>query len=274
MRQTQSPLQYYFENLQVQVNEALLGRVPEQWEYYNMIPLFNRLYFIVEGEGRIEIGGKEYFPVPGQMVIMPAGVPLSISNINENRYVKYWVHFHANVGELELFQLLQIPYVVTINDLPAATACLDELIASHRSKDNLSPLLQKSSMFKLLSLYFAQAGAEHVQLTTSPMTQMIGAVTRYIEKHLHETISVEALAGLIHLHPNYFIQQFKSALGLTPIQYVNKQRVDRVKMLLMTTEKTISEIADGMGLELYYLSRLFKKHTGFTPTEYRSAFFR
>lgn len=271
MKQKRSALQYYFDNLQVLVNAAVVGPVPESWEYLNIVPSFNRLYFILEGEGRIEIDGKIYYPVQNQLVIMPAGVPLSISKINENRYVKYWVHFHAFVGELELFQLINIPYVLTIQNIPAVKACLDELIQHHKSDSILAPLMQKTAMLQLLTLFFKEAGTEHIQLNPSPLTQLISTVTEYIEKHLHEPISVEDLAGLVHLHPNYFIQQFKTSLGLTPIQYVNKLRIERIKKLLITTGKTVSEIADELGVDLSYLSRLFKKHTGFTPTEYRIA---
>lgn len=269
MRQNWSSLQYYFDNLQVVVHLAVVGPVPDNWAYYNMIPSFNRLYFILEGEGRIDIEGKTYHPVQNQMVIMPSGVPLSISRINDNRYVKYWVHFHALVGELELFQLLSIPYVITVQDVTAVRTCLDELIKYNQSDHFLAPLKQKALMLQLLSMFFEQADIEKIQPKFSQMAQLINTVTEYIDQHLHETISVETLAGLVHLHPNYFIQQFKSSLGLTPIQYVNKLRIDRVKNLLLTTGMSVSEIADKLGLELSYLSRLFKKHTGFTPTEYR-----
>lgn len=270
MNSDQLPLRFYFDNMQVRVSAANFGRVPLHWRDVDFTPTFNRLYFIREGEGWIKIRDEEYYPGPGQMVIMPAGAPQSYSAISPNVFTKYWVHFTARVGEFDLFQLLEMPHQIRVSDIAAVEKRLDELIVCHRANGTLAPLRVKSILFELIAIFLETVGAKQIRINASSTLQKLNLVLHHIERHLSEQMTVEGLARLVHLHPNYFIQCFKSVLGMSPIHYVNKVRIDKAKLLLATSEKTVSEIAEELGMEPFYLSRLFKKYTGFTPSEYRA----
>jgi AraC-like DNA-binding protein len=106
-------------------------------------------------------------------------------------------------------------------------------------------------------------------LTATTSNSKINSVLSYIESHLADPMSVEELAKLVHFHPNYFMNYFKSMMGLSPIVYVNKKRLEKARRQLATSELSISDIAEGIGMELYYFSRLFRKQTGMSPSEYR-----
>jgi AraC-like DNA-binding protein len=62
---------------------------------------------------------------------------------------------------------------------------------------------------------------------------------------------------------------FKTLFGMPPIHYVNRMRMEAAKRLLLTTDRSVSSIAEEFGLQLYYFSRVFKKYSGFTPSEFR-----
>ena len=88
--------------------------------------------------------------------------------------------------------------------------------------------------------------------------------------HLSEEITLETLASLVHFHPNYFIRFFKQNLGVSPMQYVSKARIDHAKVLLKTTDEKIADIASLTGFhDLFYFSQRFKEQTGFSPTDFR-----
>jgi AraC family transcriptional regulator, arabinose operon regulatory protein len=97
----------------------------------------------------------------------------------------------------------------------------------------------------------------------------MNAVLQYIEAHLTDNLTVEELAQIAHFHPNYFIQLFKNFTGNSPIQYINRVRLEKAKHLLTMTELNVSAIADAVGLELSYFSRMFREHNGVSPTAYR-----
>ena len=82
--------------------------------------------------------------------------------------------------------------------------------------------------------------------------------------------NVEEIADLAAVTKPYFIKIFKSEFGFSPIQYINKKKVERAQLLLYTTEQTVKEVAYALGFcDQNYFIRLFRKVTGITPQKYR-----
>ena len=89
--------------------------------------------------------------------------------------------------------------------------------------------------------------------------------------HLAESISVEALAELLELSPFHFSRVFKQATGMSPLQFVTRERIARAQQLIRETSRSLIEIA----LEVGYTSpshfaQVFRRAVGVAPTEFRS----
>jgi len=83
-------------------------------------------------------------------------------------------------------------------------------------------------------------------------------------------MTIRELAKIGHLNPTYFSNLFSKLMGTSPIQYINKRRVEKAQSLLLTTDATLYTIAQKVGfLDEYYFSRIFKKITGIAPQHYR-----
>ena len=81
------------------------------------------------------------------------------------------------------------------------------------------------------------------------------------------------LADAACMHPTYFVRRFGEAFGMPPMAYLNRLRIYKAMSLLSSTERSIEDIADEVGIrDRSYFARVFKKHSGVTPTEYRGAF--
>ncbi|TDF95496.1 helix-turn-helix domain-containing protein [Paenibacillus piri] len=268
----QQLIRSYLENTQITLQTAHYTKTADNWRATNMMTDVNRLYFIREGEGWIHIRGKDYSPRRGQLYLLPAGMKLSYSPVNaDNTLGKYWCHFSATMGDINLFQMLELPHWIEVRDESKLERQFQELIELHGSNAVSAPLRIKSLLFDIISGYIEQSAEEELHLTVTTTNSKINSVLSYIENHLAESMSVEELAKLVHFHPNYFMNYFKSMMGLSPIMYVNKKRLEKARRLLATTDMSISDIADGIGMELYYFSRLFRKQTGMSPSEYRRA---
>lgn len=99
---------------------------------------------------------------------------------------------------------------------------------------------------------------------------VVGEVKKYIEEHLAEDLSRDTLAGLVYLNPNYLARLFRSKTGYSLVDYITKQKIARVEKLLLTTELSVTQIAQQAGYtNMPYFSKVFKKETGCTPVEYR-----
>ncbi len=95
----------------------------------------------------------------------------------------------------------------------------------------------------------------------------------YIEKHLSEKIYVEDLAKIAYMNEQYFMRVFKKRTEKSVTEYITDKRMQLAAQLLRDTDKSISFIADAVGItDDAYFSRNFKKHSGISPTEYRNRF--
>lgn len=92
----------------------------------------------------------------------------------------------------------------------------------------------------------------------------------YIQEHYRRDISMEQAAEHVNLSPYYFSKLFKEQTGETFIDYVTGLRIERAKKLIGQEELSLKEICYEVGYkDPNYFSRVFKKITGLTPSEYR-----
>jgi AraC family transcriptional regulator len=98
-----------------------------------------------------------------------------------------------------------------------------------------------------------------------PIRRLESAID-YIQDHLDGNLSMAQIAGSVNTSPTYFASLFKTATGLSLHQYVIKQRVERAKLLLETTDLLISNIASQVGFaNSSHLNYHCKRLTGMTP---------
>ena len=93
----------------------------------------------------------------------------------------------------------------------------------------------------------------------------------YIQNHISEPITLEALSNVCHVSKQQLIRYFKSELGTTPIAYINQMKVSRTKEYLQRhPEIPINEVCAELGFDdPLYFSRLFSKIYGESPSKYR-----
>ncbi|HBI20132.1 helix-turn-helix transcriptional regulator [Sandaracinobacter neustonicus] len=96
-------------------------------------------------------------------------------------------------------------------------------------------------------------------------------VLDYIDDHLTEKITLDALAAVAGLSPNHFNVSFRTTTGAPPIKFVIRRRLERAMDFLATTDRPISDIAYGLGFPSHgHLSTHFKRVVGIAPSRFRS----
>ena len=101
----------------------------------------------------------------------------------------------------------------------------------------------------------------------------IVSVTRYMQEHLAEEISLSVLAEEFHLSPQYISQLFKSEIGVGFLTYLTNIRMEKAKQLLLSTALSIAEVSEQSGYGDYRVfTKTFKKSEGVTPSQYRRDF--
>lgn len=98
------------------------------------------------------------------------------------------------------------------------------------------------------------------------------ALTMIIHGVYDSSFQIASIYENIPLSKPYFTTLFRQSTGMTPLQYLTEKRMENAKKLLLQKEElrlSIGEIADMCGYnDIYYFSRIFKKHTGLSPTQW------
>ena len=128
-------------------------------------------------------------------------------------------------------------------------------------------------------LFSLEETLAHVDIALERNRKLSGEAQRlvrqamaYLHEHYADSISRADLARHVALSADYLTFCFRKELGVTPIAYLNRYRVNQAKQLLTDTCKSITEIALEVGFsDSGYFSRIFRREVGMSPEAYRQA---
>lgn len=100
--------------------------------------------------------------------------------------------------------------------------------------------------------------------------QLVAKVASYFWNHLGDEITLDSILKRFSVNKNTLNEAFNKEFSMSCMAYLEKQRIDQAKKLLQFGDESVSEISQFCGYsETGYFSKVFKKHTGQSPSEYR-----
>ncbi|MFQ3598850.1 MAG: AraC family transcriptional regulator [Chloroherpetonaceae bacterium] len=149
-----------------------------------------------------------------------------------------------------IHQLVQI----FVDDEPAK-----DILASLKLRELLVRAMQTQA--KLLLLKECNQRAQHHRLA---------AAIDYIKAHLHERICIEDLCKKSCMSRQHFFRSFKQELGITPIEFINQERIKLAKQYLAYSHLSVSEVCYQVGFSsVAYFDRVFKHYVGKSPRTFQ-----
>ncbi len=95
-------------------------------------------------------------------------------------------------------------------------------------------------------------------------------VTEFIKENLAKDITLDELSSLVQMSRFHFSRSFKETLGVSPIRYINQERVKFAKSVLVTSRTSIGEISQRLGFgTIQNFIKTFRELVGVTPSEFR-----
>lgn len=102
-------------------------------------------------------------------------------------------------------------------------------------------------------------------------SEAVGQVVEYVRKNLAEDISLEKCAELAGSSYAYLSREFKKETGMRFVEFLNRQRVNKAKSLLIRKDYSMKQIVELSGFRNYnYFFKVFKEMEGVTPSEFSS----
>ncbi|GAB2537587.1 helix-turn-helix domain-containing protein [Gracilibacillus alcaliphilus] len=125
-----------------------------------------------------------------------------------------------------------------------------------------------TDLLQLLSasiIFYAQSRKQ-----TSNNKLQLQEIEQYIVQHLSKNLTSADMAKHLYLNPSYFSRYFKKLSGQNFTDYIQKYKIDLAQNMLLE-DKTIEDVASELGFsDRTYFSKIFKKHTGYSPGEYKT----
>lgn len=248
---------------------------------------FSELVIITSGKATHFIDSQEYTVQEGDTFVINGDV----------------LHGYKNVEELQLYNIPFLPERVFANN------CELKKMAGFQTLFVLEPYYRKEHEFKsrlalspaglkyareLLVLMenefneekegFMQAvqgffialvtflSREYITIKNYTSRRMISfaEAVAYIESSYTKSIRLQELADMAYFSPRHFVRVFKQNYLLTPNDYMLTLRIKHACVLLRDKDRNMAQIAEESGFtDSNYFSRLFRKKTGFTPSEFR-----
>ena len=122
----------------------------------------------------------------------------------------------------------------------------------------------------LLTILEYRLPEESTNPPNTPLTLPIMEAVYYMETHYAEPLTIEKVAGISNYSVAYFSRLFRKQLGKSYSEYLSHIRLKNVSRLLLSTDKSITEIAIETGYQYPgNLSAAFRQETGLSPQQYR-----
>ena len=98
---------------------------------------------------------------------------------------------------------------------------------------------------------------------------VVANVQKYINSHIEERLTLNEVAAVFGLSPNYLSALFKKSCQIGFSEYITQKRSPGPKVLLLEKDRKIYEVAEQLGFEsAFYFSKVFKKVEGVSPRDY------
>jgi len=282
-------IHFPIESLNLQMLNVGLARHNGDWNWQQVNSPFTRIYLVTEGEARLHLPARTVELRPSRLYIVPAYTVHSYEC--QGVFVHFYLHVYEGYkNETNVFDTFDFPVEVAASDTDRLL--FDEMCRSHpeaslpesnpQAYDNTTSFTDYAKRYNALSIgqkmrlrgamlmlfsRFMQLATPRVWTSDERMTRVLA----YIQRHLYDNIDVKALADIACVNECYLIRLFTRELGLPPLKYINKKKIEKSQLLLLTDARPVKEIAYTMGFsdESYFI-RLFKKNVGMPPQEYRS----
>ena len=172
---------------------------------------------------------------------------------------------HPNLVQIHLgnFLLKIFSLITELGGNAEAIDSKEKLLAAHASNSNATRL-------KYIFTEVALAAAGYLE-ELKKSCRIINLVKQHVEKYYYKNLKLKDMAELLYINPAYLGQLFKKETGMHFSHYVNEQRLENAKKLLVKTDLPIYQIAERVGYKnVDYFICKFKETENCTPLEYKN----
>lgn len=240
------------------------------------------LLYIAEGQAILEWIGADYDAPSPSLFLLTPNTPHWLVRVKAP--IRFW-YIELDIGEADSFPVItqaqrwnrlqeKADYGSDgmrgiLHALEAITASLEYKLCGKREYDEEIVLLDIKKTIRLVHNVL-QADSNESEADDKKTKESVHTLMRHMESNYDRQIDLSALSGKVYLNRSYLVRAFKHETGITPMQYLNKLRLDAAVSYLANSSMGIQQIAEATGFNsIHYFSRLFKRKYGISPQQWR-----
>lgn len=234
-------------------------------------------FMVLKGTGQLIYDDKVYDLHSGDCVFIDCRKIYSHQTSDTNDlWSLQWAHFYGpNMGAIyRKYQERGGKPVFKTKQSLMYRRILEELYQVANSDDYVRDMRIHEKLSSLLILLMEDAwdsSENHLNENKNVSMIDIQDVKDYLDGHFASPITIDELSSKFFINKYYLMKLFKDRYGLTINSYLNSLRITYIKQQLRFSDKTVEQLAMELQMEPSYLSRLFKKIEGMTPTLFRKS---
>lgn len=244
---------------------------------------------MVRGKKIMHLPGIEHFDYfPGETVLAPAGtsmfidfpdakekdptqcIALTLDKDCVSNTIHYLNEHHPRINAQDgwniNFQLTHLTNNTELADVinKMVTVCTEKSL----TKDVLADLTLKELIVRLVQLQHIKSIEHDVAALGS--NNLFAPTISYIRENLGNKLDIELLSRKAYMSRTNFFRAFKREFGITPIQFITKERLKKAKAMLTASSQTVQQISMETGFDdVNNFIKIFKRTEGATPGAYR-----
>jgi len=243
-------------------------QTPQGWHVIRPEGVEETLFhYVLEGGFRAQMSDSEFEVKRHSALIVSPGVSFEFEPTRATRPLIG--RFRLQVVSRGAIFALKEPWLHIVG-CPEARPWFDLLIRERLMESGGNPSRLRSLVFGLFSRL--QDGASQADGATPAGlgAEEVVVVQRFISDRVSGWITPREVAAAAGYSLDYFTRLFRISFGMSPREWIARERVRQAEVLLRESRSTVTEVADQLGYrDVFFFSRQFKKFTGETPSTVR-----
>lgn len=272
-------------------DELKIGLIPveEKLQEIEHIHEFLEFVYVIDGEMVHHINGKEYHCHKGAFLFIKHGEKHAFTAERKTQYINLLVSTEAfSDGKVKCNNLQDIFTLYTLNDfhfewetlppfvqfdglkLMEIENMLHYMLNEYNSRNIGYITTLRNSLFTVLIEFARKMVSEHVSDKAYYGSIKFYDIKQFIDENYQERLTLSDLSQKFFCSTAYLSRLFKKHTGKNFVQYVQCKRIEKAIEYLLTSNKSVEDIAFNVGyLDKNQFFALFKKYTGKTPKKFR-----
>jgi AraC-like DNA-binding protein len=279
-------LESVFSTISCVVHRAARTSVPAGAPRVSACAAHYRLYVAEAGAADVLLRNVAHRLEAGSIVLVPPGVPHEVLPDAAQPLTTYVIDFDARLhGVIDVAVFCGLPVSLRPGEVRRPKIAISAHNVVHHLNGRIPgyQLAIHTHCVRLLDLIWKEtlaqgagdapaAGAPGVTGAPAFEVSRLMPAIRLIESRYAERVALAELAGSVHLQPAYFSALFKRTTGHSPVDFLNRYRLARVRDLLLASDRPLEEVAALTGFyDASHLIRVFRRVEGTSPGRFRRA---